>query len=96
MLSAKPVLDAVQALAAEEMLGYSLKIEGDEVSYGFKRVESEESKLSQSCRLWYNIFFQGFEKENKCVYFIVFLLADADKMYYTSVMKVLNYWRYKF
>lgn len=49
MLSAKPVLEAVQALAAEEMLGYSLKIEGDEVSYGLKRVESEESKLSQSC-----------------------------------------------
>lgn len=51
MLSAKPVLDAVQALAVEEMLGYSLKIEGDEVRCGLERVESEESKLSQSFRL---------------------------------------------
>lgn len=52
MLSAKAVLDAVQALAAEEMLGHSLKIEGDEVRYGLKRVESEASKLSQSFWLW--------------------------------------------
>lgn len=35
------------------------------------------------------IFFQDYEKKNKCVYFIVFLLADADKMYYTSVLKIL-------
>lgn len=43
--------------------------------------------------VFHNIIFflQGYEKENECVYFIMFLLADADKMYYTSVMKVLNY-----
>lgn len=40
-------LTAVLTLAVEEMVGYSLKIEGNEVRYGLKRVESEESKLSQ-------------------------------------------------
>lgn len=40
-------LDAVLILAVEEMVGYSLKIEGNEVRYGLKQVESEESKLTQ-------------------------------------------------
>lgn len=40
-------LAAVLTLAVEEMVGYFLKIEGNEVRYGLKRVESEESRLSQ-------------------------------------------------
>lgn len=38
--------DAELTLTVEEMVGFSLKTEGNEVRYSLKWVESEESKLS--------------------------------------------------
>lgn len=45
----KQTLDAVLTLAVEEMVGFSLKIEGNEVRYGLKWVECEEWKLNLDC-----------------------------------------------